>query len=270
LFRLCDQEPAAPEEGDDPVTATVVPLTRVDKKGRLYERPTEVEEEIRYFLDRPLDELVQHISNSTPSSSCLLYFARRFRPNGRSKLWDKILMTLLSRVAAQASRHVGDLPPQAAEEAVERVRMSFLTRLQKDHDSLDIFECVFQFAVKRLAISERRSAKVKAEAETSIEDIGTGEEGSSGYDALDAIRFRSGAQARPQGEAAADLGRILERLSDRERQAVIAVYHFGLAEKSKDPDELTAAKLLGVSDRMVRYLLASAREKAKDEGEHSS
>jgi hypothetical protein len=252
------------------VTATVVPLTRVDKEGRLYERPTEVEEEIHYFLDRPLAELVQHISGSTPSSSCLLYFARRFRPNGRSKLWDNILMTLLSRVAEQAGRHLRDLPPQASEEAVDRVRMSFLARLQNDHDSLDIFECRFQFAVKRLAISERRSAKAKADAESSIEDLGTGEEGSSGYDALDAIRFRSGAQARPQAEAAADLDRILSRLTDRERQAVIAVYHFGLPEKSNEPDELTAAKLLGVSDRMIRYYLASAREKAKDEGEHSS
>lgn len=247
------------------MTTAVAPLTRVNKQGVLYERPVEIEAEIRHFLDRPLDQLVATVSSTSPSSSCLLYFARRFRPNRRSRLWDTILMTLLSRVEHQAKRYFADLRPEAAEEALHRVRMSFLARLQNDHDSLDIFECRFKFAVKRLAISERRLAKPKADAEISIEDLGGAESNSSGYDALDAIRYRFALAPRVEADAAADLSRVLARLTDKERKAVIAVYQLGFPEGSKDPNEITAAKLLGVSDRMIRYLLSSARKKATDE-----
>jgi DNA-directed RNA polymerase specialized sigma24 family protein len=251
------------------VTATVAPLTRIDKEGQLYARPAQVEGEISHFLERPLSDLEDSITKTSPSSACLVYFARRFRSNGRSKLWDKVLVTLLARIDQQAYSHVRDFPAHLADEVVERVRMSFLARLQKNHDSLDIFECKFNFAVKRLTVAERRPVKRRVDGEVAIEDLAGAEETDSGYDALAAIRYRAGAQALPKAEAAAQLRQVLSKLTDRERQAVIAVYQLGLPEKSKDPDKPTAAKLLGISDRMVRYLLVSARRKA-DEGEHSS
>lgn len=238
----------------------VRPLTRRSKEGTLYARPQEIENEIAAALERPLGELLG--AGRGVSSPCLLYFARNHRPNGHSRIYEGVLMELLDRIDRQVRGRVGGLPPHQRAAIRQDVRDQFLERLFRNHDSLDIFEARFALAVKSLAVDAIRRGVKKDSVEVPAESFADRETGEGGIAVVERRAHKSAAPMLSEGEARTDLRKVLARLTPREREAVIAVHEIGLKIEAEDPEEETAATVMGVSGRAVRYLLKSARDKA--------
>lgn len=251
-----------------PDLSAVEPLTFAKKDGTRYARPEAIELEIATALERPLGELIDGDGTSSHSSGCLLYFLRRFRPNRRTPFHDRLLMLVLERADRIVRNNLHGIPAERHEEIRLGVRDRILDLLLTGSDKLDFFEAVFNRAVKLLTITFRR--KVKRDVTEAIEDLARPDEDRSGIDELDGMISKAAMGAMAQPEASAELNRIMALLTEKERDAVIAVHLMGLQEESDDPEEWTAATQLGISGRMVRYRLKSAETKARAAGESKS
>ena len=148
----------------------------------------------------------------------------------------------------------------------QAIREWFLETLYEGGEKADELEALFSRKISLKTIDEIRKLKRRSSLERNEGAFGT--EKMTANDQIDAINFEASETVMPRGEASAQLNSSLDLLNDREKEAVIAVHVEGLQETSIFDDEMTAAKKMGVSDRYVRKLLKSGREKlSRDEGQ---
>lgn len=242
---------------DTGVAASLVrPLTRRRKKdGALYVRPAEIETEIAAAYMRPLANLAQ---DSATASECLLHFTRHFRPNGPSTSYNAIVNVLLDRVDRQVRGRMGGIPVHRRRDVRERVRDELLVRLVGGTDVLDIFECRFAMAIRALTIDAIRHFGRIDGAEVSAEGLVRPDSDDSAESIVGAILFKRDGVRMSEAEIKLELTRLRPLLTEKQAKAMVSVHYLGLKEESIDPDEVTAATLMGITGRMVRVHLKAA------------
>lgn len=195
------------------------------------------------------------VSKTNPASTeCLLYFLRNFRPNGGpSPVYEAILLEFLDRVDQRVIGRTGGIAQDRRTEIRQDLQLWFIERIATGDDVLDVFEFAFSLAVKGKIIDAIRRYRKRDAVEFAASTFDRDEEDDDS-DGAEVFAARSSLHQRRQQETIVELRDALDRLTDKERRAVLATEHLGL-------DQQEAGELLGVSSRRVRQLLTSAREK---------
>jgi DNA-binding CsgD family transcriptional regulator len=231
----------------------VKPLTGNDKKGRPYIRPAAVEEEIKAVLEWPLSKAFGLAAEGRLRPQTLVYLMRSCKPNQPTPEYDALVVAFFSRLERSGDRLISGMSDLDRERVNGMVMDKALTLIADDH--LDIFEMSFKTGAERLYLTEISKVRLRTRTEVSREDLVDPDSDLTGEETADALGFVADG-AMPLAEARAMLREVCEGLTDKEFRAIYYVHHGGLTEKE-------AAKLMNCSDRNVRYLITSARQKAR-------
>lgn len=233
-------------------------LTRIDQgTGARYVRPTAVTEEIETTLALPLHEAFRLASSGHLRPQTLVYLMRTFRPNMSSPAYDALVVAFYSRLERSGDRLVSGLTETQREwvqgEVVKKVAEWFYD------DRMDIFEISFRTGAERLFLTAISEVRRGTRGEVAQEDLVDPEGDLTGEEVADVLGMRHAGSARPLAEVRAELLEIQDKLTEKEKLAVLYVEHMGMIEKE-------AGRLIGCSARNVRYLIENVRAKACGEG----
>ncbi len=234
------------------------PLQKRTRKGRQYERLPHIEQAIdaavqqddatlstRAMLPRGADNYL--------ANECLVYLIREAKRQANRRRLMVLVELLVRRCAANLSATVSsDLA--GAVELREDIVGQFLELIatdgtEKDKLKLDFFEVRFHRAFQKLRIDAVRKHLTRSRVERPREHV-----------------ERLSTPPSHERDIEVDLSRISEHLdvlTQDERTAIGLKYLKGLPEHSRDPNKPTISKLMGVSDRMVRNYLKSAKDKLR-------
>lgn len=224
-------------------------LTKKTKEGKTYCRPPHVEANIDGAIDQPLDVIRRRCevaSDTDPAfltPECIVHLLRRAledRDEGRQGVLHDALMR---RVDHTLRSKILDRNGFDAEEVRLEVTSELNGLIVNSAESLDYYECRFHRALRNLYVPKVRKV---TELPTTLPD------GQEEY----------GDRSVPTQEYAAfalDLAAALRALSMNECEAFTLVEKLGYEVESTDPKKTTAATILGVSGRMVRNHLKSAK-----------
>ncbi|WP_158743044.1 hypothetical protein [Acidisphaera sp. L21] len=242
---------------DKTTRSAVRPLTSINRgTGTPYVRPTVVTEEIEMTLALPLAEAFRLASSGCLRPQTLVYLMRNFRPNRRSQAYDALLVAFYSRLERSGDKLVSAL----TETQREWVQGEVATKVDEwfRDDRMDVFEFSFKTGAERLFFTAISKVRRRTAGEVAQEDLVGLEGGLTGEEAADVLGLRHAGSPRPLAEVRAELSEIQDKLTEKERLAVIYVEQMGMIEEE-------AGKLIGCSARNVRYLNANARAKARGE-----
>ncbi|MEY9404576.1 RNA polymerase sigma factor (sigma-70 family) [Bradyrhizobium japonicum] len=232
--------------------SSVKSLIGKDKDGRPYRRHREVEEEIKAVLEWPLPQAFGLAAEGKLRPQTLVYLLRNFKPNRPGSEYDSLIVAFLSRLQRSGEPLVRGMSELHRERVHEFVKDKALRLMQLDR--LDIFEMSFKTGAERLYLTAIAAVRLRARTEISREDLVEADSEATGEETADALGFVADS-SMPLAQARVELKEVLDRLTEKERQAVFYVLQLDLTEKE-------AGEKMGCSDRNIRYLLKSAREKA--------
>lgn len=235
----------------------LVPLTRIDQgTGDSYIRPKAVVEEIEGTLALPLHDAFALARSGQLRPQTLVYLMRNFRPNRSNPAYDALVVAFYSRLERSGDRLMSGLSETQKEwvqgEVVKKVAKWFYD------DRMDIFECSFKTGAERIFFTEISKVRRRTKDEVAQEDLIDPEGDLTGEEVAEVLGIRHAGSQRPLAEVRAELLEIQEKLTEKERLAVLYVEHMGLTEEE-------AARLIGCSSRNVRYLIENVRAKARGE-----
>jgi hypothetical protein len=246
-------------------------LNKIKGTGDFYTRPPEIEASIDEALSQDLEMVLQRANIRSPKKpgymplECLLHLAREARLTGDKRAETKLLRPLLMRCELILKKAI----PDGSVRDAEGIRQDILDKFSElfalvgsnyDATGLDFFECRFLAAFTSLRFERLRQEggrkKVFVEFDGEKDD-----EGKPLDDENTLAKLSAAAQSPARQEHLTYLGEVFEYIKTfppEIRHAVILVAVEGYKIESKDPDEVTAATLCGVSGRMIRKRLKKA------------
>ncbi len=248
------------------------PLTKKDKQGVLYKRPSPVERTIDELQGQNLDAVVRQAeirnreSGQYLPSECLVYLIRDAGRRGDGTAMTTILPFLLPRCEATLRGKIQREEFPDAENIIEDILSEFAVLFAADLTNplspLDFFECRFNAAFKTFYLGyvrrERRRRKdlVEIPARDDPDDDRTDEE---------VLTTMSGDILRPwfegRGQLSEELSDAISRLPADEQKVVVLRFYVGLPEESVDPAKPSIAAICGVTPKTVRNRLGRAMKK---------
>jgi len=234
------------------------PLQKQTRDGRPYSRPSAISHAIDIALRQDEATLVARAALDRNEaaylpSECLLYLIRDAKRLGDRRRMNAFVPLLLMRCVGNLRATVSDRLP-AAEQLREEIIGQLLEWIaidgsEEDKLRLDFFEIRFDSALQKLRIDFVNAHVKRTWVEKTSEHLERLED-----------KDDPGDEFETQLEMVAD---HLYVLTTDERTAIGLRYLEGLEVHSVDPEQRTIAKLMGVSDRMVRNYLGSAKQKLR-------
>jgi DNA-directed RNA polymerase specialized sigma24 family protein len=256
------------------------PLTKKDKNGNLYVRPSTIEAKIDAALGQDwsiLSERARQTDRRSPNflpNECLIHLIRDALRRKDERIATVFIKPLLQRCEANLKITISDKALRNAEAIREEAIDALMTMITEDgqrghEDDLDFFECNFRRAFRALRVnSVREDMKYRRELIQLPEK--DDDEGEPSFDADILARLSRMARIDANQEHSLLLDELLEQvrnLPETERKAVILTRILGYEEESVDKSKRTAATICGVTGRTIRYRLAKATRRLKDDGE---
>jgi DNA-directed RNA polymerase specialized sigma24 family protein len=236
------------------------PLQKQTRDGKPYSRPSVIEQAIDVALQQDEATLVARAALDRTAEAylpneCLVHLIREAKRLGDRHRMNAFVPLLLRRCVGNLRATVSDQLP-AAEELREEIIGQLLELIaidgsERDKLRLDFFEIHFDEAFQKLRIDFVRPHVSRASKERATEDI---ERLAGEDDSGDEFAMQNGL---------AIIADHLHLLAANERTAIGLKYLEELKEHSINPNEPTIAKLMGVSERMVRNYLQSAKQKLR-------
>lgn len=268
------------EDAADQHYAVTLPALRSVNQtdGRPYQRPAAIEVAIREAMSLPRKTLLDRAAirkTDAPGyilSEVLVHVLRARKDENSDTFFDALYQLLVQRLEARCPAPTSgaqDGRDGTASTALfirETVLGKFNEFIAKDRDDyckrLDYFEIRFDGAIAALRTSAKRSI-ARREARTESMDVPSfsGEMDQKFEKALAA------AYQERSDKSATDFFRFIvapaiELLPEKER-IVINLMLQDIQADSKDPTKPSIAKMLGLTDRAVRYRYSNAIEKLK-------
>lgn len=245
------------------------PLTKCNKEGVLYTRPSSVEANIDGALLNDLPALRARLlvtDKGAPDylrSESLVHLVRAAHRAGDDRRRDAAFTVLLGRCEAILKAKVSTQLPNA-EALREEVLSEFAELLVSDGtgdnpDELDFYECRFNLAFRTLYVDmlTRELGEVNRAAVLPEEEASGAP---SAYE--DTFARLTDAFQTPATQQSTlfldDLWAAINALPPMERRAVILVHVLGYKEESDNPDTVTAATLCNCTGRTIRNRLSRA------------
>lgn len=248
-------------------------LTRKDQQGKLYVRPRAIENKIDGALGQNWQVIkarsAQHDKNSPDylPNEALLHLARAAVRSADLKLSDIAMGALLKRAEKALEKKIPDNAIPHAVSVRENAMDDFVTMVAQDGmqgygDDLDFFEVNFAMGLRTLAIGHVRTETRRLKHVTEMPET-RDDEGNIEFDGDKLAALSSWAKTNPSQQDALELDELLDavkRLPEKEKAAVVLTRVIGFDEKD-------AADRCGITDRALRYRLANATKRLKDDGE---
>ena len=259
------------------MTIEIPSLRKRTKGGELYTRPAEIEKLIVETFNIPFDDFIErakHKNRKHPEylrSEVLVHRIRVTRYNNSDDQFNALYTVLCERVSRSCPRAVIRVDGGTGEvgylmELREYVVESFVTLILKDRngyvENLDIFEAIFDRAIKLLRKDAKRKVLRKEKPLTPLEydDSGDIPEDVEEYSAL-----LNAPSMTPEEEITYrfQIRRAIDSLPEMERR-VIDMLEAGIPIESKNPDEPTIAGLLECTPKTVRNRRARAIQRIRE------
>ena len=248
----------------------VRPLTKRTKDGTRYVRPLAVEAEIEGVLREDPTALRRRLlvrDKASPQylqSECLIYLFRDALRAEDEKCYNVILPILLDRCEKTLNWKILSSLPNA-DQLREDVLSEFSVLLAGDRtgkqpDELDFYECRFNsaFEALRVDVLNRELKRLKH-----IVELPSDHDEPELYAAEDVFARVSETWQTPATQESGhwELYEAIRALPSDERRAVVLCHVYGYKVESKDPDQVTAAKLCNCTGRTIRNRLSHAAKK---------
>lgn len=252
------------------------PLNTMNEEGGFYTRRPEIEACIDEALAQTLETVVRRAnirSTRDPEympMECLLHLIREARLKRDNTAVNKLYLPFMARCEARLKKVMPDGSRADASGIREEIMQAFgelFARVGTNQNSgaLDYYEVNFNDAFQVLRFKRLRKEKTRSKTfvDFSHEKDDEGEP-------LDVENVLAGVSAAAHSPAPQEhyvylvqVGKFLATLSPEDRETVRLVLIEGYKIESDDPDELTAAKLLGVGRRAINKRLAKVAAKLK-------
>lgn len=241
------------------------PLQKRKISGDLYTRRSITTKFIKESLDWSFDELIDRASirdrrhSDYIPSEVLIYYLRQTKSDNADGRFIRLYDILRDRVEAacpRASRHVGDKIhedtriAEIRDATVNHVTELMFTDRQNYDEQLDIYEVVFDKAVRSAHITKLRKVNRRENASEDIEDAVTGEVRAVVEAALE--RYKKGdLTAEEDLDYRIHVRRAINALPTDEREVIDLILADIPIETNKD-GERSMTELLGCVEKTVR------------------
>lgn len=244
---------------------SIEPLRKCSSNGELYFRIPSIVDFIKRSLDWPFDELLSRAAirnrrhEDYVPSEVLVYHLRQTKSDnsdGRFVALYNILRDRIEAACPRPNRHVGDKIHEDAriveirDATVEHVTELIFADRQSYNDQLDIYEVVFDRAVRTARITKLRKVNRRESATEELEDTDTGEVREIVEAALDRYK-KSGLTADEDFDYRIHLRRAIDALPTDEREVIDLMLAEIPIETNKD-GEPSMTELLGCVEKTVR------------------
>ena len=252
------------------------PLNKRMDDGGFYTRRPEIEACIDEALTQSPERILQRagIRNVRDTDympmECLLHLMREARLNKDKSAESKLYVHFMSRCEARLKRAIPDGSRTDAGSLRDEVMFKFnllFARVGSNEDStaLDYYEVNFNQAFQFLWWKQVRNDNARKKIFVDI-----GQEKDEEGRPLDQENMLAKLSEAARSPARQDdyvylmqVGKFLTTLSPEERETVRLVLIEGYTIESDDPDEVTAARILGVGRRAINKRLAKVAAKLK-------
>jgi hypothetical protein len=244
------------------------PLNKKRKEGGFYTRRTEVEAVIDEALSQSAETVLRRaaIRNIRDLDympmECLLHLMREARLGKDKAMEGKLYVLFMSRCEARLKRAIPDGSRTDAADLRDEVMFKFnvmFARVGTNEDAtiLDYFEVNFNQAFQFLWWKQVRKDNARKKI---FVDIGQEkDEDGRPLDEENTLAKLSEAARNPAQQEnyvyLCEIGKFLATLSSADRETVRLVLVEGHQIESDDPEEVTAAKILGVGRRAINKRL---------------
>ena len=251
----------------------IPPLTKKDKDGNLYTRPTGILTAIDAAIQQDIATLRRRAAISKVDSpdfvpmECLVHLIREARRRQDEQTMSTLLPLLLARCEAVLIRKSPDSSRPNAIEIREEILSEFSLLFAEDGsgenpNELDFYECRFNLAFCTFRINFMRRESTRTDP---LEELPS-EEGAPDSSSDDEGLHRISAALQTPAMQLPDLSlkellTAIRALPPDERKAIVLCCMFGYKEESDDPAETTAATLCNVTGRTIRNRLTKAAAK---------
>lgn len=253
------------------------PLNKMSEEGGFYTRRPEIESCIDAALTQSLDTVLRRAAIRNVSDpdympmECLLHLMREARLKRDKATEGRLYVQFISRCEARLKKAIPDGSRTDAAGVRDDVMFKFnelFARVGSNEDSsaLDYYEVNFNQAFRYLWLKQIRKDNVRKKV---FVDIGQekDDEGKPLDDENVLARLSEAARSPAQQDHyvyLTQVGKCLATLSPEDRETVRLVLIEGYKIESDDPDEVTAAKILGVGRRAINKRLAKVAAKLKN------
>jgi len=251
----------------------IPPLTKKNKDGNLYTRPTGILTAIDAAIQQDIATLPLRAAISKVDSpdfvpmECLVHLIRAARRRRDEQTMSMLLPPLLARCEAMLIRKIPDRSRPNAIDIREEILGEFSVLFAEDGsgenpDQLDFFECRFNRAFRYFRIDFMR--RLRADAKQMEESSAENEAGDSLPEDESLCRLSPALQTpamQLSGVFRVELLNAIKCLPPDERRAVVLCHMYGYEIESEDPSKITAATLCGVTGRTIRNRLSRAAVK---------
>lgn len=251
----------------------IPPLTKKNKEGNLYTRPTGILTAIDGAIQQDIATLRRRApiwKVDSPDSipmECLVHLIRAARRRRDEQTMSILLPPLLARCEAMLIRKIPDRSRPNAIDIREEILGEFSVLFAEDGsgenpDQLDFFECRFNLAFRsfRIDFMRRQGTDAKQMDESSPEN-----EAGDSQPGDESLSYLSTALQTPamqlSGVFRVELLNAIKSLPPDERRAVVLCHMYEYEIESEDPSKITAATLCGVTGRTIRNRLSRAAKK---------
>ena len=259
------------------MTIDIPPLRKRTKKGKLYSRSPEIEEDILETLDLPFDDFMErakHKNRKHPEylpSEVLVHRIRATRYNNSDDQFNALYTVLCERIRRSCPRAVIRVDGEFGEvgnlmDVREYVLDRFTTLIVEDRDNyadrLDIFEAKFDRAAKMLRMDAFRKISRKEKPLTPLE---YGESGDIPDDVEEYSVLLNAPSMTPEEEITYrfQIRQAIDSLPEMERR-VLDMLEAGIPIESKNRGEPTIAGLLECTPKTVRNRRARAIQRIRE------
>ncbi len=252
---------------------SIRPLTHRTKEGELYHRPQDVEEQIRWTLTLPIDQLLNfaRLKNSQEpkflKEETLVYLILAYRRVQARDVVNQLSEILVDRIA----RRYRSLFPYSDDpwraEAGDELLSSIFDKILADQDGgADYFQIRFWACVKKLAITISRKKSDVYDQKTKIVPLSN----LAGYEMEEPEKTSNGDSETLEAplvlpvqmipiEDAVTANDGLRCIEEPMRTAFI-LSEYGWQIESLDPVEPTISKYFNVTPRTIQNWLAKAEK----------
>lgn len=242
---------------DITVSKTIRPITRRNLSGELYFRPVAVEDQIRELLMLSQSEILDQLSVRNKGASgylldeTIVYLLREADRERDTSLIESLFAEISARVAklAKSKRHV-DPKIEDVEDMAQDAILFLLERIFEDSDRADFAEVRFGLFISSFLKTRRAELQQRYNDDKSSEHLD--ETNPDGHD----FELES-------GQFAADNELVIREAYGKLRpdvwKAAVLIFE-GFKIESKDPDEATVCRMMGVSSRTIRNWMEEAKE----------
>lgn len=244
---------------------SIEPLRKRKTSGELYTRRSPTIQYIEKSLQWPFDELLNRAStrdrrhSEYVPSEVLVYYLRQTKSDNSDGRFIQLYDILRDRVEAacpRANRHMGEKVHEDArlseirDATVDHVTELIFTDRQDYDEQLDIYEVVFDKAVRAAHITKLRKVSRRENASEDIEDEVTGEVRTVVEAALDRYKKVS-LTAEEDLDYRIHLRDAINALPTDEREVIDLILADIAIETNKD-GEPSMTELLGCVEKTVR------------------